>query len=66
MQILLNGEAREIAEASTVADLVATLDLAGRRIAVELNGEIAPRSRHAALTLRTGDRVEIVHAIGGG
>jgi sulfur carrier protein len=66
MQIQLNGETREIADASTVADLVATLELAGRRIAVELNGEIAPRSRHATLTLRTGDRVEIVHAIGGG
>lgn len=66
MQILLNGEPREIAEASTVADLIAALDLGGRRIAVELNGEIAPRSRHAALILRTGDRVEIVHAIGGG
>ena len=66
MQILLNGEAHEVAAASTVADLIATLDLAGRRIAVELNGEIAPRSQHAALTLRTGDRVEIVHAIGGG
>lgn len=66
MQILLNGAAREIADASTVADLIATLELAGRRIAVELNGEIAPRSQHATLTLRTGDRVEIVHAIGGG
>lgn len=66
MQILLNGETRDIAEAGTLADLIATLDLAGRRIAVELNGEIAPRSQHATLTLRTGDRVEIVHAIGGG
>lgn len=66
MQILLNGAAHELAEGSTVASLIATLDLAGRRVAVELNGEIAPRSRHASLTLRTGDRVEIVHAIGGG
>jgi sulfur carrier protein len=66
MQILLNGAVHDIAEGSTVADLITTLDLAGRRIAVELNGEIAPRSQHATLTLRTGDRVEVVHAIGGG
>lgn len=66
MQIQLNGEAHELAEGSTLAALVAALDLAGKRIAVELNGEIAPRSQHATLTLRTGDRVEIVQAIGGG
>lgn len=66
MHILLNGETRDLAEGSSVADLIASLDLAGRRVAVELNGEIAPRSRHADLTLRSGDRVEIVHAIGGG
>ncbi|HEX4869211.1 MAG TPA: sulfur carrier protein ThiS [Moraxellaceae bacterium] len=66
MQIQLNGQAHELAEGSTLAALVASLDLGGRRIAVELNGEIAPRSQHAGLILRTGDRVEIVHAIGGG
>lgn len=66
MQIQLNGEAHELAEGSTLAALVAALGLAGKRIAVELNGEIAPRSLHATLTLRAGDRVEIVQAIGGG
>lgn len=66
MQIQLNGEAHELAEGSTLAGLVAALDLAGKRIAVELNGEIVPRSRHATLTLCAGDRVEIVQAIGGG
>ena len=66
MQIQLNGEAHELAEGSTLAALVAALDLAGKRIAVELNGEIAPRSQHATLTLHAGDRVEIVQAIGGG
>lgn len=66
MQIQLNGDAHELAEGSTLAALVAALDLAGKRIAVELNGEIAPRSQHATVTLRAGDRVEIVQAIGGG
>lgn len=66
MQIQLNGEAHECGDAMTLAALVATLDLTGKRIAVELNGEIAPRSQHAAITLCEKDRVEIVQAIGGG
>ena len=66
MQIMLNGEIREVRDGLALAALLASLDLAGKRIAVELNGEIAPRSRHAAITLRGGDRVEIVQAIGGG
>lgn len=66
MNIHLNGEARAVAESITVAALLAELELAGKRIAVEINGEIAPRSRHAAWTLQPGDRVEIVQAIGGG
>lgn len=66
MQIHLNGETHDVAEATTLAALIATLDLMGKRIAVELNGEIAPRSRHGDLTLAAGDRVEIVQAIGGG
>lgn len=66
MRIQLNGEPHDVADDSSVATLIAALDLVGKRIAVELNGEIAPRSQHAALTLRTGDRVEIVQAIGGG
>jgi sulfur carrier protein len=65
MQIHLNGEAREV-RASTLAALIAELDLSGKRIAVELNGEIAPRSQHESTTLKAGDHIEIVHAIGGG
>lgn len=65
MQIFLNGESRSIS-ATTLAELVAELDLAGRRIAIEHNGDIAPRSEYAIIHLATGDRVEIVHAIGGG
>lgn len=66
MQIHLNGETRDVAPATTLAALIGTLELTGKRIAVELNGEIAPRSRHGETVLREGDRVEIVQAIGGG
>lgn len=66
MQIQLNGEARTLAPDLTVAALVESLGLAGRRIAVEVNEEIVPRSEHAATRLVEGDRVEVVHAIGGG
>ncbi|MNN37691.1 Sulfur carrier protein ThiS [compost metagenome] len=66
MRIQLNGEAVELPEGHSVADLLAGLDLAGRRVAVELNLDIVPRSQHADTLLREGDRVEVVHAIGGG
>ncbi|HEX7047658.1 MAG TPA: sulfur carrier protein ThiS [Gammaproteobacteria bacterium] len=66
MQALVNGKPAELAEGTTVADLVCDLGLAKRRIAVELNGEILPRSRHATHVIAAGDVLEIVHAIGGG
>ena len=66
MQIQLNGEARTLEADASVARLVETLGLTGRRIAVEVNEEIVPRSVHAETHLAEGDRVEIVHAIGGG
>lgn len=66
MKIFVNGEVQEIANDATVSDLVALLDLAGRRIAVEVNEDIIPKSLHAQTRLREGDRIEIVHAIGGG
>ncbi|HET8730683.1 MAG TPA: sulfur carrier protein ThiS [Moraxellaceae bacterium] len=66
MRIQLNGVPHEVTEGASVAELITMLDLAGRRIAVELNGEIAPRSQQAGLILQAGDRVEIVQAIGGG
>ncbi|PMR75701.1 sulfur carrier protein ThiS [Billgrantia endophytica] len=66
MQIQLNGEARDLTADLTVAQLIDTLGLTGRRIAVELNEEIVPRSEHEATRLSQGDRIEIVHAIGGG
>lgn len=66
MHLTVNGEARELPPASTLEQLIATLALAGRRLAVERNGEIVPRSRYAATVLQAGDRLEIVQAIGGG
>ncbi|MGC3359871.1 sulfur carrier protein ThiS [Enterococcus faecalis] len=53
-------------DGETVAALLTRLDLTGRRVAVELNLDIVPRSQHADTALTEGDQVEVVHAIGGG
>jgi sulfur carrier protein len=67
MRVTVNGAARELsAGASTVADVVRAMGLEGKRIAVERNGEIVPKSRHADTRLDEGDRLEIVGAVGGG
>lgn len=66
MNIRLNGDHYPLDEGATVAALIDALALKGRRIAVEVNEEVIPRSRHAAHRLREGDRVEVVQAIGGG
>lgn len=66
MHIQLNGESYELPAGETIAALLTRLDLTGRRIAVELNLDIVPRSQHASTTLNEGDQVEVVHAIGGG
>ena len=66
MEIVLNGEPRRFAAATTLASLLEAEGLAGRRVAVEVNGMIVPRGQHASQRLADGDRVEIVHALGGG
>ena len=66
MHIQLNGERFELPDGQSVADLLQRLELTGRRLAVEVNREIVPRSQHAATTLVEGDQIEVVHAIGGG
>ncbi len=66
LEVIVNGESRRISAGHTLADLVAELGLAGHRIAVELNRRIIPHGRYAEKTLKEGDRIEIVHAIGGG
>lgn len=66
IQVTVNGENREMPENSTVAHLVESLELTGKRIAVELNGEIVPKSQHSTTQLPTGANLEIVVAVGGG
>ena len=66
MNILLNGEPREEPAELTVAQLLARLEMPRRGIAVELNQQVVPRSRHAEQKLRDGDRIEIVSLVGGG
>jgi sulfur carrier protein len=66
MRIQLNGESFELPDGETVAGLLARLELTGRRIAVELNLDIVPRSQHGETLLKEGDQIEVVHAIGGG
>lgn len=66
MDIFLNGESRQLPSPTTLAELIAAEGLAERRVAVEINGDIVPRSQHATHALNDGDRIEIVHALGGG
>ncbi|POA30560.1 sulfur carrier protein ThiS [Pseudomonas sp. GW460-R15] len=66
MRIQLNGESLELPDGETVAALLTRLELTGRRVAVELNLDIVPRSQHTETALKEGDSVEVVHAIGGG
>ena len=64
--INVNGERREFEAPLNCAQLIARLELAGKRVAIERNGEIVPRSRFAAESVADGDRIEVVVAVGGG
>ena len=66
MQVTVNDEPTRLPPGATVADLVATLGLGPRRVAVEVNREIVPRAEHATRKVAGGDAVEIVHFVGGG
>lgn len=66
LRIRLNGEPHPLPAPCSLTELLAAEGLAGRRVAVEVNGEIIPRGRHAEHMLADGDVVEIVHALGGG
>jgi sulfur carrier protein len=66
MQVIVNGTPHPVPDGTTVAQLLERMALAGRRIAVERNGEIVPRSRHPEEPLAEGDHLEIVVAVGGG
>ena len=66
MQLIINGEERSFGPLASLAALVEELGMKGDRVAVELNREIVPRARWAETPLRDGDRLEIVHFVGGG
>ncbi len=66
MDLIINGEPQRLPAPMTVAALLEARGLAGKRVAVERNGEIVPRTRHAETPLAAGDRIEIVVAVGGG
>ena len=66
MEITLNGASRTIPEQTSARDLIQSLGLADKRLALEINREIVPRSSFEQHMIRPGDTVEIVHAIGGG
>lgn len=66
MRIHLNGTTSDIPDALTAGELLLRLGCAGQRVALEVNGEIVPRSLHADFRFNPDDKVEIVHAIGGG
>jgi sulfur carrier protein len=63
---VINGARREFADAPSISEILTALNLAGRKVAVEKNGAIVPKSRRAEVRLADGDNVEIVAAVGGG
>ena len=66
MKITVNGEDKQVVEGYTAEQLVEAMGLSGKRIAMEVNLEIVPRSTYPEFTFNADDKVEIVHAVGGG
>jgi sulfur carrier protein len=66
MNIQVNGQGREVAEGSTVANLLGELGVTQPHVAVEVNLEVVPRAQHRGTVLNDGDRVEVVTLVGGG
>lgn len=66
MRLIVNGEPRDLTDGATITALLVTLDLDGRRLGVERNHEIVPKSAYGQTRLADGDRIEIVHFVGGG
>ncbi len=66
MQIIVNSEPREVPDGSTVADLLAAMDLPAQRVAVERNRQLVPRATHAETVIAEGDVLEVVTLVGGG
>jgi len=66
MQLVVNGEDRQVEPSTTVKQLLSSLGLADTLVAVERNEEVVPRAQHESTELSEGDRVEVVHFVGGG
>ena len=66
VNVLVNGEPRSVATGTTISQLLDTLRLDPRTLAVEMNLDVVPRGRHAECVLQEGDRLEIVTLVGGG
>ena len=66
LSLTINGESRSFSTPLTVAGLVEAMELAGKRVAIERNGEIVPRSTYPDTLLADGDKLEVVVAVGGG
>lgn len=66
MRLMVNGEERQVEDSTTVKELLASLGLADTLVAVECNEEVVPRAQHELTELSEGDRVEVVHFVGGG
>lgn len=66
MRVQLNGESREVTERTTLEALISELSLTPARIAIELNQQVVRRDKWGATILAEGDRIEIVHFVGGG
>lgn len=66
MKVIVNGDEIQLSEGANLKDLLNAISLGEAKVAIELNQSIVPRSQHAGQQLNDGDRVEIVHAIGGG
>ena len=66
MEVIVNGQSRQVAEGTTVADLLEELGLARKYVAVEVNLQLVPRQQHGEHRLAPGDRLELVTLVGGG
>lgn len=66
MQIIVNGEQRDVKAGFTAEQLVDSMGISSGRIAMEVNLEIVPRSTYADYVFKVGDKIEVVHAVGGG
>jgi thiamine biosynthesis protein ThiS len=66
MRLVVNGEERQVGQSATVKQLLASMGLADTLVAVERNEEVVPRAQHESAVLTEGDRLEVVHFVGGG